>query len=163
MGKWLKLSLFLLGMAASTLWAADNEPKVNISTTPLGSPFLRHLAHDYKMNLRDLIKFERRGFARTEIISIALIAEKTGKPLKEYGKRRIKNKVLLRDLAQEAGMDYSALYRKSREIKAAVEAKGAENLPPPVFEEKPKNEKTPEPGPKEKDLEFEDKPRSENP
>lgn len=83
------------------------------------------------------MKFEKRGFGRSEIITIALISQKTGKPMKEYGKRRLNEKVTLKKLAEEAGMDYSALYKQAQDTKKNIELKGEQNLPPPLFEKKP--------------------------
>jgi len=165
MARWRKLFFFPIIFLAPNFWAsslraADPEPKVdvstapeikvdvstaavikvNVSTAPIGSPFLRHFAYDYKFDLKELVKFEKRGFGRTEIITIALISQKTGKPMKEYGKRRLKTQVPLIDLAKEAGMDYAELYKKARTIKSEIEAQGENNLPPPIFEEKPKEE-----------------------
>lgn len=74
-----------------------------------------------------------------------MISQKTGKPMKDYGKRRLNEKVTLETFAKEAGMDYPALYEQARSIKAAVEAKTDQNLPPPLFEKKP--EPTPSPTP----------------
>jgi hypothetical protein len=173
MARWLKLFvlssvLYLPGLRA---WEPDHA--VDVSTAPIGSPFLRHYAYDYNLDLKTLVKFEKRGFGRTEIITLALISEKTGKPMKEYGKRRIKDHVPIRTLAQEAGMDYSELHKKARQIKTEIEAKGDKNLPPPVFLDIPKNsirtnkeggKAPPVPTPseeKDKDSELDETPRSD--
>jgi hypothetical protein len=148
-----RLSAVALFTLASVFFAARPahakgaypDDSLAVSTTPIGSPFLRHFAYDYNFDLHELIKFERKGFGRAEIITIALIAQKTGLPIKSYGKRRLNEKVSLRQLAEEAQMNYEELYDKAQTIKAAVEAKGDQNLPPPVFDKKP--EPTPEPTP----------------
>jgi hypothetical protein len=131
-------------LAAGLLHAKGNLPdEVKLSTTPIGSPFLRHYANDYHLDLYELVKFEKRGFGRSEIITIALISQKTGKPMKEYGKRRLNEKGLtLKKLAEEAGMDYAVVYEQAQSIKKIVEAKGDQNLPPPVFEKKADPDKT---------------------
>ena len=157
MARWRNLFFISIIFLAPVIWAQDSNSKIEVSTTPIGSPFLRHFAYDYNLNLKDLVKFEKRGFGRTEIISLALISQKTGKPMKEYGKRRIKNQVPLKDLAKEAGMDYGELYSKARRIKGEIEAKGDINLPPPIFEEKTKEGDSPAKKPqndKEKESEL---------
>jgi hypothetical protein len=128
-----------LFLAAGIVHAKGNYPdEVKVSTTPIGSSFLRHYAYDYNLDLYELVKFEKRGFGRSEIITIALISQKTGKPMKEYGKRRLNEKNLtLKKLAEEAGMDYAAVYKQAQDIKKNIELKGEQNLPPPVFEKKP--------------------------
>jgi hypothetical protein len=133
-----------------------HDDEVKLSTTPIGSPFLRHYANDYKLDLYELVKFEKRGFGRTEIINLALISQKTGKPMKEYGKRRLNEKVTLKQLTEEAGMNYEEVYKKARDIKAGIEAKGDQNLPPPLFEKK--EEKKDEKKDEKDDLKEEKKP-----
>lgn len=118
-------------------------PGVEYSTTPIGSPFLRHYADRFSLDLRKLIQYEERGFGRAEIITLVEISSHTGVLLKEYGKRRLKNEVTLRELAKEANMEYEPLYQRAQKIKTEIEALGNENLPPPVFKEikDPKKEK----------------------
>lgn len=125
--------------------------EVAVSTIPIGSPFLRHYANDYHLDLYELVKFEKRGFGRSEIITLALISQKTGKAMKEYGKRRLNEKVTLKALAEEAGMDYAAVYQDAQNIKKTVELKGDQNLPPPLFEKKPEEKKEEERKEKEKE------------
>ncbi|MCB4755762.1 MAG: hypothetical protein LHV69_01785 [Elusimicrobia bacterium] len=131
----------LLILFSPSLHAYEPEPEVKLSTNPIGSPFFRHLAFDRNLDLREVVKFEKKGFGRAETVTLILISSATGKPLKEYGKRRLKEKVTLRQFAEEAKLDYDALYRQARAIKEGIEAKGDKNLPPPVFDEKPKDEK----------------------
>lgn len=115
------------------LMAADDE-SVKSSTHPIGSAFYRHLAYDFNVDLRDLYKFERRGFGRAEIITLVMISKSSGTVLKELGKRRLKADTALKTMAAEAGLDYDTLYRVVRVIKEGIEAKGDNNLPPPVLE-----------------------------
>lgn len=121
----------------TTLFALSNEEDVKVSTHPIGSPFYRHLAFDYNIDLRELVKFEKKGFGRTEIVTLILISTHTKIPLKDYGNKRLKDKVKLRTLAEEAKMDYDALYKQARTIKEQIEEKGDSQLPPPVFEPQP--------------------------
>src|SRR4051812_38488824 len=76
---------------------------VQLSTTPLGSSYYRHLADDFDIPIKELVKFERKGFGRMEIVEIILIANSQEKPIKELGNRRIKDHVSMETLAKEAG------------------------------------------------------------
>jgi len=138
------LLLVLFFQAAAHAGKKEKKDEVQLSTTPIGSAFYRHLAHDRNIDLHELEKFERKGFGRAEIVTLVLISTATGKPLKEYGNRRLKDKVLLRDLAKESGLDYQTLFQKARAIKEEIEARGDKNLPPPVFEKVPKDNEIPE-------------------
>lgn len=100
---------------------------------------MRHLASQYNVDLHDLVKFEKRGFGRTETITLVLLSQATNKPLKEYAKERLKNKTPLRELSKQAGVDYQALYNVVQDIKNDIESMGDKNLPPPVFDKKPKD------------------------
>ena len=131
----------LLVLTASAAAFAADDYGTEVSTQPLGSPFFRHLAFDFGLDIRDMVKLERRGFGRTETVAIVLISKATGTNFKEYAKRRLKDKVLLKDLADEAKLDYPTLMKNAKAIKEGIEAKGDQNLPPPVFEASP----TPEP------------------
>jgi hypothetical protein len=86
------------------------------------------------MEVKELSKYEKRGFGRAEIITLVLISKKSGKKMKEYGNERLKKGTPLRDMAQREGMDYDELYKKVYVIKGDIEARGDINLPPPVFE-----------------------------
>ncbi len=142
----------VLFLVPSSLHAKGAYPEeVAVSTLPIGSPFLRHYANDYKLDLYELVKFEKRGFGRSEIVTLALISQKTGKPMKEYGKRRLNEKVTLKTLAEEAGMDYAVVYQDAQNIKKAVDLKGDQNLPPPLFEKTTEEKKEEERKEKEKE------------
>jgi hypothetical protein len=97
------------------------------------------------LDLKDLVKLEKRGFGRVETVSLILISSATGKYFKDLAKRRLKEKISLRDLAAEAKLDYNAIHSRAQEIKLTLEAKGDRTLPPPVFETP-----SPTPAPKEK-------------
>jgi hypothetical protein len=107
---------------------------VQVSTTPLGSPFYRHLAQDFDIPMREMIKFERKGFGRSEMVEIILIAKTGNKTIKELGNRRIKDHVPMETLAKEAGMNYREMSKAARDIKLDIEARGEKDLPPPVYE-----------------------------
>lgn len=137
-------------LMAGCAYGYEEESKDIVpSTNPVGSSFYRHLAHDYGIDIRELVKFERRGFGRTEIVALVMISTTTGKSIKDYGRRRLRDKVTLKALAQEAGLDYGTLYRVSRTIKEEIESRSPDNLPPPVFDI-PTPEATPPPEKKEK-------------
>lgn len=136
----LLVAVVLVLCASAAAFAADDYG-TEVSTQPLGSPFFRHLAFDFGLDIRDMVKLERRGFGRTETVAIVLISKATGTNFKEYAKRRLKDQVLLKDLADEAKLDYTTLMKNAKAIKEGIEAKGDQNLPPPVFEASP----TPEP------------------
>jgi hypothetical protein len=108
--------------------------EVKLSTNPVGSPFIRHLASDFQVDVIKLSKFEKRGFSRSEIITLLLISEKTKKPMKELGTERLKSQIPLRDMAKREAMDYDELYQMVKDIKEDVESRGEHGLPPPVFE-----------------------------
>jgi len=137
MKRFLWLALFFL----PALSLAQSPDDVKISTQPLGSPFIRHFTHDYNFDIKKVARFEEKGFGRTEIITLAFISSHTGVELKVYGKRRLKMDVTLRELAEEAGMEYRPLYEKAARVKKEIEAKGDKNLPPPVFAEPKKSKK----------------------
>lgn len=140
---------FFLAASAHAAW--DEPPKV--STGPIGSPFYRHLAYELNMDLHDLAKFEKHGFGRTETCTLILISSATHVPLKEYGKRRLKDKVSLHQFADEAHLDFEDLHNRAKELKERIEAMGEENLPPPVYPEpspSPIPEQKPEKPKKEK-------------
>jgi len=132
LGLWILGVLLLFGFK-NPGWAADEDSDVKKSTTPIGGFFYRHLAFDYNLDLKKLVKFEKRGFGRSEIVTLVLISEITGTPLKDYGKRRLKNDFTLKEMAEEAGLDYVTLYKTVGVVKKGIEAKGDKNLPPPVF------------------------------
>jgi hypothetical protein len=46
----------------------------------------------------------------------------------------MKDRVSMKELAAEANLNYDDLAKEAREIKIRIEAKGDQNLPPPVFE-----------------------------
>jgi hypothetical protein len=117
----------------------DDEPKV--STAPIGSPFFRHLANDFSLDIHDVALFEKKGFGRAETVTIVLISSVTGNSLKSYGRRRLKERVPLEQLAREAGLDYPTLLRVATIIKQGIESKGENNLPPPVFAAPPSGKK----------------------
>ena len=127
------IGAFLLAAATASAF----EPAPTPSTGPIGGAFYRHLAFDFGLELRDLVKLERRGFGRGEVVTIVLISKATGTSFREYAKRRLKDEVLLKDLAVEAGLDYDTLQKNVKAIKEGIEAKGDVNLPPPVFEASP--------------------------
>ncbi len=131
--------LALLILSTAAVFADDFG--VDVSTQPLGSPFFRHLAFDFGLDIHDVVKLERHGFGRGETVTIVLIAKATGASFKDYAKRRLKDQVPLKDLASEAKLDYPTLLKNVRAVKEGIEAKGDQNLPPPVFEPSP----TPEP------------------
>ncbi len=142
--------------AALPLSAAYDEPE--ISTNPIGSSFFRHLAADYNLDIKELVKLEDRGFGRAETITLVLISSATGTYFKDLVKRRLKDKILLRDLAVESNLDFNTLWTQAQSIKATIETKGDQNLPPPVFatpaptpepEKKTKKEKKPKKSKKE--------------
>ena len=131
----LAVAAFLAPRAAHAWGEFDFTPTP--STGPIGSPFYRHLAHDFNLDLHDLVKLERHGFGREEVVTLVLISSATGVNVKEYAKRRLKDQVLLKDLAAEAKLDYPTLERRVRAIKKDIEARGDRNLPPPVYEPSP--------------------------
>lgn len=135
-------------MAALPLCAAYDEPE--ISTNPIGSPFFRHLAADYQLDIKELVKLEDRGFGRAETVTLILISSATGTYFKDLAKRRLKDKILLKDLAAESNQDFNSIWNQAQSIKTAIESRGDQNLPPPVYatpsptpepEKKPKKEK----------------------
>lgn len=143
------IKIALAAIFVSLSWSpvrAYEEP-TEISTQPIGSPFFRHLAADYHLDLKELVKLEKRGFGRAETITLVLISSGTDKTFKDLAKRRLKEKISLEALANERGIDYNKLYLDVRKIKEQIEAKGDQNLPPPVFETP---SPTPTPVPKEK-------------
>lgn len=128
----------VMGLPFSFLQADENKSEVQISSTPIGSPFFRHLAYDFNLDLEELVKFEKKGFGRAETVTLVLLSKTTGKPLKEFGKRRLKEDVTLKTMAEEASLDYATLYKVVGFVKEGIEAKGENNLPPPVFQSPPK-------------------------
>lgn len=120
------------GLFFGSARAADPFDVVE-SSGPLGSPFYRHLAFDFDLDMKKLAQYEERGFGRGEIITLVLLSKMTGTPLKDYGNRRLQERVRLEMLAEEAGIDYVTLHKAAQVVKEGIEAKGARNLPPPVF------------------------------
>lgn len=135
-----RLALFSL-VCLSAAAAFAYEDGVDVSTEPIGSPFYRHLAYDFGLDIHDVVKLERHGFGRGEAVTLVLISKATGVSFKDYAKRRLKDQVPLKDLAAEAKLDYPTLLQNVRAVKEGIESKGDQNLPPPVFEPTP----TPEP------------------
>lgn len=160
--------LLFLSLLAAVSFGVKNiyayEEEVEISTLPIGSSFYRHLANDFNLDLKELVKFEKKGFGHTEIVTLVLISKSSGTVLKEYGKRRLKDQTLLKDFAAEAGLDYPTLYKSARAIKEGIEAKGDTLLPPPVYEATPLPAETPEKKSKKKKKDkTEKKPDGDNP
>ena len=127
-------------LAAALMWlalpvkAAWVEPEPDISTQPIGSPFYRHLAQELNLDLRQLVKFEKNGVGRSEIVALIMISSSTGKPLRDYGNRRLKTNVTLEELAAEAHIDHAKLISEARGVKEQIEAMGETDLPPPLYE-----------------------------
>jgi hypothetical protein len=138
--------------------AEESNSEVASSTMPLGSPYYRFLANDFDIDLRELVKFERKGFGRSEIAMLVVLSGSDVKKLKALGNRRIKDQVSMETLAKEAGYNYRDLVKVAREIKADIEAKGDKDLPPPVF---PTPSVSPSPTPKAKKSPVKDKGKSE--
>ncbi|MFN0118131.1 MAG: hypothetical protein ACKVQC_07575 [Elusimicrobiota bacterium] len=113
-------------------WGDDEE--VEVSTLPIGSNFYRHLAQEFNLNLHHLVKFEKSGVGRSEMISLILISTGSGKSLQNLGKDRYKSKKTLKQLAEENSLRYVDIYQNAVNIKKVIEAKGDLDLPPPVFE-----------------------------
>ncbi len=134
------VGVFLL--ISSSSHAAWDEPPA-VSTDPIGSPFYRHLAQQANLDLRTLVRFEKRGFGRNEICSLVLLSSATHVDIKDYGKRRLKDKVTIQQFADEGHVDYDDLMTRSREMKRRIEAMGDRNLPPPVYPE-PSPSETPD-------------------
>jgi len=142
----LRASLFVLLLpclfsSPTLVFAKPNFGDVSGSTQPIGSPFYRHTAFDFDIDLKELVKFEKKGFGRSEIISLILLSKISGAPLKEYGKRRLKMESTLKNLTLEAGLDYVTLYKLVLVLKESIESKGETNLPAPVFKDKKKEKK----------------------
>jgi hypothetical protein len=134
----LRLAIAAAALLACASMARAVEPyDVAPSTLPIGSPFYRHLAFDFGLDIRDLVKLERRGFGRGEVVTLVLIAKSTSTTVKDLARRRLKDQVPLKDLAAETGLDYPTLLKNVRAIKEGIESKGEQNLPPPVFEPSP--------------------------
>jgi len=121
-------------MLGSAFAHAEWNPDPEVSTAPIGLSYYRHLAQMTNIDLRELEKFERRGFARTEINILIILSSGSVQALKDYGNRRLKDNVALDDLIAEAHKDHDAVYAQARKMKADIEAMGDENLPPPVYE-----------------------------
>lgn len=145
--------MFFVACFALPARGLPKEPE--ISSQPIGSAFFRHLAYDYHLDLQDLVKLEKRGFGRAETISLILISSATGTYFKDLAKRRLKEKILLRNLAAEANLNYETLQKEVIKIKTTIESKGDKNLPPPVFQEPISSIK------KEEAKEFESSPHKE--
>jgi len=134
----LLIVILIISLSPSPCHAYDDGQTPAVSTNPIGSPFYRHLAQEFNLDMHEVVKFERKGFGRGETVTIVLISSATGKPLSEYGKRRMRERVSLRTLAAEANLNYDALHARASAIKVQIEAKGDRELPPPVFEPKAK-------------------------
>jgi len=130
------LFFFVLLGTASPLQAASKDSETKISTQPIGSSYYRHLAFDMDWDLKKLVRYEKKGFGRAEIITLMLLSKITGAPLKDYGNRRLKKETTLKDMTEEAGLNYVTLYKIVRELKKGIESKGAKNLPPPIYNAK---------------------------
>lgn len=115
---------------SSETFGADTDLKV--STQPIGSSYYRHVAFDFGLDLKKLIRYEKRGFGRAEIINLILLAKITGDKLKNFGNRRLKREATLKQMTEEAGLDYVTMYKVVQVLKKALEDKGDKNLPPPV-------------------------------
>ncbi|MBV9080289.1 MAG: hypothetical protein JO102_04125 [Elusimicrobia bacterium] len=136
----LRFVLMVLAAGLCATAARAYEPEPEVSTMPIGSSFYRHLAFDFGLDLRDLVKLEKRGFGRNEVVTLVLISKATGTNVKEYAKRRLKDEVELKTLAAEAGLDYPTLMKNVTAVKEGIENKGDQDLPPPVFEPSPSPE-----------------------
>lgn len=122
-------SLLMLGV----LHAAPSD--VAVSTVPMGSPYVRHLAFDQKTDIRLLAHCEKRGFGRTEMALLTMLSASSGRPLSDFARRRIARKpATLEDMARDLGLDFPTLLRAAQSLKKSIEARGSEGLPPPVFE-----------------------------
>ena len=118
----------------SAVESSTSSVDVVYSTTPLGSPYYRHLAQDFNIDIKELVKFERKGFGRQEIVMLIIIANTLEKPLKEIGNRRIKEKVPMDVLVKEAKLNYGELVSAARDVKEDIESRGLKDLPKAVYD-----------------------------
>jgi hypothetical protein len=129
-----KFLLFMAFAAMSSYTHAAYEEEEIISTAPIGSSFYRHLARETNIDLRELVKFEKRGFGRTEICILILISTESVQTLKDNGNKRLKEQTPLKVLVKDANMDFDKVYAQARELKTRIEAMGDENLPEAIYE-----------------------------
>lgn len=106
---------------------------IELSTTPVGSAFVRHLAKESNQDVKVLAKMERLGFGRSEMVTLSLVSQKKGKSLRDLANERLKSPITLKTMAEREGFSYPELYAQARQLKKEIEKKGGENLPPPVF------------------------------
>jgi hypothetical protein len=128
------LAAFIVLAAVATSRAQEAGPtgptgdlmpfETDSSTTALRdypTPFTKELAQRVDWPLDKLEKIERKGFGRTEMISLVAIARKSRKSWDRLVKDRDKG-VPLRSLAEEAGLVYLDVFRNSQKLKTEIDA-----------------------------------------
>ncbi len=69
---------------------------------------------------KDITVYLYAGYYRQEIIQLIILAEKTGRPLKELAKEREKGGSLSA-MAKKAGLDFNEFFEKSLEIRNKID------------------------------------------
>ena len=104
----------------------DEPDAVEVSTAPVSAEaFSVEAARHLNVPMEKVRDLRHRGFGKTEVLSFFAISSASKKPWDQLVKERERG-TPLRRLAEEAGLDYNALFEKSRSLKKEIEAS-----PPP--------------------------------
>lgn len=130
----------LLTVAAAPSLRADLDGGVDLfpssydidsSTEPLRktpTTFARRLAQKADWPLEKIEKLERKGYGRTEIISLIEIARRSPKTWDDLVKERDKGKKM-RELAEEAALNYNEVFRRAQKLRDEINAEVEGQLP----------------------------------
>lgn len=106
-------------VAVSTTASAANVP---------GEPFAAAAAKRLSLDEKSVADLRRKGFGKTEILSFAAIAKASKKTWDELLKERQQG-TSLRRMAEEAGLDYNAVFERSSAVRDEID-KGLEKTGP---------------------------------
>lgn len=116
---WIVL-LLIAAPAAAANEAVAIATNTTTSGTPASEPFTAAAAKKLGRNEADLAALRRQGFGKTEILSFSAIARASKKTWEALLKERLQGKHL-RNLAEEAGLDYDALFERSSALRDEIE------------------------------------------
>ncbi len=92
------------------------------SAAPAPDPFAVEAARRFDAPAEKVLKLRRRGFGKTELLSFLAIAKASKKTWDDLVQERDKG-ASLRRMAEEAGLDYNALFDRSTALKGEIEEK----------------------------------------
>ena len=121
---WVMLLLLAVPAAAEGLAVSTPTAVGSVSLDPFAAAAAKRLSLEEK----SIAELRRKGFGKTEIFSFAAIAKASKKTWDELVKERQQG-ASLRKMAEEAGLDYNAVFERSSALRDEID-KGLEKNGP---------------------------------